>query len=199
MFGGTLALAPVLSACGLSEGETFDGSDVLASTDEALVSCSPPAISANHGHTMTVTAAEVSAAVTKTYSIQGSAGHAHQVTVTAAQFRALGLGGTVTVASTTGAGHTHSVTVRCAVSQPVVCANGTSATIAANHGHLLSIPRGDVVAGVAKTYSIQGTATHLHQVTVSAAQFATLKRGATVSTTSSNGAGHTHGVTLRCA
>ncbi|MCA9667003.1 MAG: hypothetical protein KC503_15495 [Myxococcales bacterium] len=76
--------------------------------------CSASAITANHGHTMTVTKADVAAAANKTYDIKGSSGHAHSVTLTAADFAQLAGGAAVTVTSTNDAGHTHDVTVMCA-------------------------------------------------------------------------------------
>src|SRR4051812_9550123 len=39
------------------------------------------AISANHGHAITVSAADVAAGVAKTYDIQGTAAHSHSVMV----------------------------------------------------------------------------------------------------------------------
>jgi hypothetical protein len=72
-------------------------------------------------------------------------------------------------------------------------------TIAANHGHVLTVTAGDAAAGQLKTYSIKGTSAHDHTVTVSSAMFAMLNAGQTATTTSSNGAGHTHGITIVCA
>jgi hypothetical protein len=70
-------------------------------------------ISANHGHTLTVSKADVTAGVDKTYDITGGALHSHSVTVTGAQFAMLAANTTVMVTSTV-AGHTHSVTIACA-------------------------------------------------------------------------------------
>lgn len=71
-------------------------------------------IAGNHGHVLEVTAADVTAAVEKTYDITGSAGHAHSVTVTAADFATIAGGTSVQLVSTSGDGHTHTVTVSCA-------------------------------------------------------------------------------------
>jgi len=71
-------------------------------------------ITANHGHSLTVSAADVNAGVDKTYSIQGSGDHAHDVTVTAADFASLAADLQVSFLSTTASGHSHSVTVTCA-------------------------------------------------------------------------------------
>lgn len=75
-------------------------------------------IGSNHGHTLTVSAADVNAAVDKTYNIQGTSPHPHMITITAAQFNMLKGSSTasVTVTSTSDGSpaHTHSVTVTCA-------------------------------------------------------------------------------------
>ncbi len=70
-------------------------------------------IGGNHGHVITVTAAEANAGVEKMYNIQGTSLHPHTVTSTAANFTALRTAGTITVTSSMDGGHTHSVTVTC--------------------------------------------------------------------------------------
>ena len=70
-------------------------------------------IGSNHGHAITVTAAEANAGVDKTYQIQGTSLHPHSVTITAAQFTMLRTAGTITVTSSTDAMHSHTVTVTC--------------------------------------------------------------------------------------
>ena len=72
------------------------------------------AIANNHGHAITVTAAEANAGVDKTYSIQGTSQHPHSVTITAADFAMLRSAGTITVMSSLDASHRHNVTVTCA-------------------------------------------------------------------------------------
>lgn len=76
--------------------------------------------------------------------------------------------------------------------------NGTNSSIGSNHGHTLSVSAADVNAGIEKTYGIQGSSTHNHQVTVTANHFATLAGNQSVSITST-AAGHTHSVTISCA
>jgi hypothetical protein len=71
--------------------------------------------------------------------------------------------------------------------------------IAGNHGHVLTVSPADVAAGASRTYSIQGTSTHNHMVTISAANFAKLAAGEVISLTSTTGAAHEHGVTVSCA
>ena len=51
---------------------------------------------------------------------------------------------------------------------PAACPNGGTTTISANHGHVLVVSQADVLAGVDKTYSIKGNASHDHTVVVSA-------------------------------
>lgn len=78
-------------------------------------------------------------------------------------------------------------------------ANGTSSSIGGNHGHSITVTKTDVEAGVEKTYSIQGTASHDHQVTVTATNFADLKSNNSVQVQSTSSTGHTHSITVSCA
>ena len=71
------------------------------------------AITGNHGHTLTIPEADLSAAVDKTYNIMGTAGHNHTVTFTVAQLAQLKTHQSVTVTSTTTAGHSHNVAATC--------------------------------------------------------------------------------------
>jgi hypothetical protein len=71
-------------------------------------------ISANHGHSLTVSKADVAARVTKTYSIQGASSHGHQVTINAAQFAQLKSGRSISVTSSLALSHAHTVVVACA-------------------------------------------------------------------------------------
>jgi hypothetical protein len=75
---------------------------------------------------------------------------------------------------------------------------GTSVTILANHGHVLLVSVADVVAGAAKTYDIQGTSAHNHQVTVTAAGFGSLQAGIEITVESTVAAAHSHTVTVGC-
>ena len=70
-------------------------------------------ISANHGHSITVSKADVAAGVEKQYDISGSATHDHSVTVTEGNFATLATNQQISVTSTTGGGHTHSVSISC--------------------------------------------------------------------------------------
>jgi hypothetical protein len=74
--------------------------------------------------------------------------------------------------------------------------------------HTLTVPLADVMAGVAKTYTLTPGAAnmHTHMLAVTAADFATLKSAGTIATLVSDmgmvpggaSAGHTHAVTLTC-
>jgi len=77
--------------------------------------------------------------------------------------------------------------------------NGTNSAISANHGHTLVVSKEDVTQGVEKTYSIEGSADHNHNVTLTAANFVSLKGNNSISVGSTSGGGHTHNVTVSCA
>jgi hypothetical protein len=72
-----------------------------------------------------------------------------------------------------------------------------TSTIAANHGHVLSITAADKLAGASKDYDIKGSASHSHTVSISAADFTTLKTGSLTLTSSTN-AGHSHDIDITC-
>jgi len=78
-----------------------------------------------------------------------------------------------------------------------MCAALVTAAISNNHGHVLELPIADIDAGADKTYKVTGTATHCHQVTITAADFATLKGGGVVTKKSCNGGDHEY--VLSCA
>jgi hypothetical protein len=87
-----------------------------------------------------------------------------------------------------------------AASGPACDTNAPHATFSQNHGHDLSVSKEDVKAGVSKTYTTIGTATHTHMVTFSSDEFAKLERGepAILSATPATTDGHTHEVTVAC-
>jgi hypothetical protein len=83
-------------------------------------------------------------------------------------------------------------------------ADGTNSQIETNHGHTLSIPVADINAGVDKTYVFGGTADHTHNVTITAAAFASLKQNMGTQTnstfnTSAIYGNHAHTVLVSCA
>jgi hypothetical protein len=72
-----------------------------------------PSIGTNHGHSFTVSAADVTAGTERTYDIMGTSLHTHSVTLTPANFATLATGASVMVTTSTGGAHTHMVTVSC--------------------------------------------------------------------------------------
>jgi hypothetical protein len=78
-------------------------------------------------------------------------------------------------------------------------ANGTTSTIGSNHGHAITVSKDDVTAGVEKVYAIGNGAGHDHNVTITAANFTTLKNNTSIAVASTEGSGHTHSVTVSCA
>jgi hypothetical protein len=70
-------------------------------------------IAMNHGHSMSVSAADEMAGAAKTYSIQGSSAHNHTVELSAEDFADLAAGKVVVVTSSTEASHSHDVTITC--------------------------------------------------------------------------------------
>lgn len=110
----------ILSACGRvnQNGDFTDNTNNNSGSNSGgntanNASCSAAQISANHGHTLTVSAADVQAGVQRTYSIQGRSGHPHTITLNSSDFAALAAGNAVTVSSSFDAGHTHQVVVTC--------------------------------------------------------------------------------------
>lgn len=81
---------------------------------------------------------------------------------------------------------------------PAPAGAGCAATIAANHGHVLTIAAADLTSLVDKTYDIQGTADHTHSVTFTAAQLAQLKAGNPVSVMTTTTLAHNHAIDERC-
>jgi hypothetical protein len=109
--GGTAALA--LFGAGTNGGGT-NGNPGPAST----CGSSGSEITGNHGHLLTVPAADLTSTTALTYSIMGSATHDHLLTLSPADLAQLNSGGTVTeVSSVTDAptfgSHSHGVTVTC--------------------------------------------------------------------------------------
>jgi len=89
--------------------------DAALDAPPAACASTNSAISANHGHAVTVSLADVMAGVDKTYDITGTSLHSHAITVTAVMFAMLKLAGDkIMVTSTVGAMHTHVVTITCA-------------------------------------------------------------------------------------
>jgi hypothetical protein len=71
-------------------------------------------ISVNHGHSLVVPQADVTAGVAKSYDITGGGGHPHIVDISDSDFAMLQQGQSISVTSSTDASHSHDVTVSCA-------------------------------------------------------------------------------------
>jgi hypothetical protein len=95
-----------LAGCGSSGDDDGGGGDCLANGTSA-------SISGNHGHTLTVSKADVMMATAHTYDITGAADHGHMVTISASAFGMLATNQSVMTVSTTGANHTHNIMVTC--------------------------------------------------------------------------------------
>lgn len=102
----------VISSCKASEED--DKAESTASGGDCSANGTSTSIGANHGHELTIPAADVAAGLEKTYSIQGSGGHNHTVTITAAQFTSLQNNEGVSVSSSSADSHMHTITVNCA-------------------------------------------------------------------------------------
>ena len=71
-----------------------------------------PAIRSNHGHTLTISHADVVLGIQKVYDITGSAGHSHSVTITPADFTSLISNKSVSTLSS-NVGHDHIIDCIC--------------------------------------------------------------------------------------
>jgi hypothetical protein len=67
-------------------------------------------ISANHGHSVTITAAQITTGGALTPTLTTGNGHTHTISLTAAQVVSIGQNQRVSVDSTTNDGHNHTVT-----------------------------------------------------------------------------------------
>ena len=128
-FGSMGAFALLLSACGGSDDSPAPAVAPAPTTappppapapapapppPAGALSCGATAISDNHGHTLTIPAADVDSTVVKTYSIAGIADHNHTITLTPVQLAQIKAMTSVTVSSSVNLSHFHAVTVNCA-------------------------------------------------------------------------------------
>jgi hypothetical protein len=98
-----------LAGCGSSDDDD-DGSN----GGDCLTNGTRITIADNHGHTLTVSKADVMMGAAHTYDITGTGGHTHMVTISAGAFGMLASNQSVMTVSTTGDNHTHGITVGCA-------------------------------------------------------------------------------------
>lgn len=125
-----------------------------------------------------------------------------RVTLTRKQFLGAASGGTLLLLlqACGGGGSGYSATPAPTGSSSGITSCGASGSaIAGNHGHMLAIPLADLDSTTDKTYSIQGTANHDHQITLTVAQLQSLKAGQPVVVTSTTTLSHNHDVTNTCA
>ena len=94
------------AACGGGGG----GSSPTAPSNPPAAGDKVGAISGNHGHTATITAAELQAGGALTLQIQGGATHPHSVALSADQVVSIRNGTRVSKESSNDDGHTHTVT-----------------------------------------------------------------------------------------
>ena len=67
-------------------------------------------ISANHGHTVSITDAQLAAGIAVALLLTIGDGHTHTLSLSAAEVQSLAAGGSVSKTSSTDAGHSHLVT-----------------------------------------------------------------------------------------
>ncbi|GMQ80599.1 MAG: hypothetical protein BMS9Abin05_0027 [Rhodothermia bacterium] len=72
-----------------------------------------------------------------------------------------------------------------------------TSTVVAGHSHSAQIPTADFASASNETYDTSNSGGHIHMVTLSAAQLASLGSGGVVTVTSTNNSGHTHRFTFQ--
>lgn len=75
----------------------------------------------------------------------------------------------------------------------------SASNITGNHGHSVTIAKTDLDSTTDKVYSIMGSATHDHTITLSPTMLAQLKAGMQVTVTTTTTLSHNHDVTVTCA
>lgn len=108
---GTVLL--LLQACG-GGGDSSPASSTPPPSGPLSCGSTGAAIASNHGHSVTIAAADLDSATDRSYNIGGTSNHSHTITLTAAQLSALKSGQSVTVTSSTDSSHNHAVTITCA-------------------------------------------------------------------------------------
>jgi len=116
--GGMVTL--LVQACGGGGG--YGGGSTsgtsAGNTYSMITACGPITIASNHGHTITISTADLDSTSSRTYSIAGTANHDHTITLSPAQLGMLKAGDQVIVISTVtdaapyGA-HGHDVAITC--------------------------------------------------------------------------------------
>ncbi len=113
--GAMLVAIPAYSLLGCSSSDDGGGETPTPNGNaDCAANGTAVSIGSNHGHTLTVSKADVTAGTEKTYTIQGSSPHDHSVTLSSANFTSLQSNSSISVTSSNGDSHTHSVQVSCA-------------------------------------------------------------------------------------
>lgn len=100
--------AAALAGCGGSNEPTIDARRASC-VDNGARSIIPY----NHGHTLDIPAADITAGTMRSYDITGGADHSHTVTISAADMATLAGNGSIQVMSSIGASHSHTIDIRC--------------------------------------------------------------------------------------
>ncbi|MEQ9426247.1 MAG: hypothetical protein RJQ09_17615 [Cyclobacteriaceae bacterium] len=116
MLNAMLIGAPLLAAASCSSDDDDDNNDDMGpgTTPNCIDNGTSSSIGTNHGHTLSVPQADITAGVDKQYNIRGASDHPHTVTVSAANFAALQSNQSIQVASTSDNGHSHTINISCA-------------------------------------------------------------------------------------
>ncbi len=113
--GAMLIAVPIYTILGCSSTDNGDGEVPIPNSNaDCLANGTDISIGSNHGHSLTVSKADVESGVAKTYTIKGTSPHNHDVSLTAANFTALKSNTALLLTSTNGDDHSHSVQVSCA-------------------------------------------------------------------------------------
>ncbi|HSD87627.1 MAG TPA: hypothetical protein VLB44_08930 [Kofleriaceae bacterium] len=115
---GTLGLVLLRGCGGGGGGDTGGGTGSGSSTADCLANGTRTAIATNHGHVLVVSMDDVAEGADKAYDIRGSADHGHTVTITAQQFNSLAENQAIMMESSLNASasfgtHEHTVMVAC--------------------------------------------------------------------------------------
>ncbi|MCL5244208.1 hypothetical protein M4I21_00195 [Cellulophaga sp. 20_2_10] len=76
--------------------------------------------------------------------------------------------------------------------------NGALTTVVGNHGHALDVTKQDIINGTTKTYNLEGSAGHMHMLTITTENFTSLKTNNAITIATSTNAGHAHAITIGC-
>ena len=107
LLGGVVV---TVTACGDSSSPSSPTPSTTTAPPQAPTGDVQGTISANHGHTATITRAQLTANNQVTLDIRGSSDHPHSVSLTAAEVSQIAAGQRVSKESTNNQSHTHFVT-----------------------------------------------------------------------------------------